>query len=525
MAIITTRAAKGMALTHNEVDDNFLNINASLASYDSAFSIAANVLTFLDTIKFQDPAAPTKIGQFSFAGITAGTTAIYTFPNVTGALATLGNLAQTFAGTVAFGSTLSATSTITLGGATTSVTSLGTTATTGTMNLGGTAQTGAITLGQSTVTQTVDIAKGATTAVSTKTVNIGTAGISGSTTNINYGSSVTGAVVTHTWNAGANVLRFNSNGNLGIGTTSPQYELDNFGVSRLGSAVTPAAPSATDILPTAHTIMSGSGGNYLTFGQYSDFTQWIQSSFINPTTATYDLALNPLGGNVGIGTGTPAYKLDVLGNAAFGASIITGSGVTTNASAIEVGGNRGDVGNAYVDLHSTVSSDYESRFIRLSGANGLTQLLHKGTGDFQINAENAAPTTFLTNNIERVRIDAAGNTLVSTGAVVVYAPAPAAISTTATLTNANIQAQIINTTGTTYTVTMPLGTTLETLVVWPAVNLGYNFTVINTASGTITMAANTGVTTLGALTIATGTSANFRLRRTAANTFVMYRVS
>ena len=38
------------------------------------------------------------------------------------------------------------------------------------------------------------------------------------------------------------------------------------------------------------------------------------------------------------------------------------------------------------------------------------------------------------------------------------------------------------------------------------------------------MAANTGVTTLGGLTIATGTSAQFRIRRTAANTFVLYRL-
>jgi hypothetical protein len=110
------------------------------------------------------------------------------------------------------------------------------------------------------------------------------------------------------------------------------------------------------------------------------------------------------------------------------------------------------------------------------------------------------------------------------GATMPWAPAPAAISTTATLTNANIQGQIISTTGTSYTVTMPLGTTLETLATWLAADVGYDFFVINTASGTITMAVNTGVTSLGGLTIATGTSAHFRIRRTAANTFVLYRL-
>jgi hypothetical protein len=126
---------------------------------------------------------------------------------------------------------------------------------------------------------------------------------------------------------------------------------------------------------------------------------------------------------------------------------------------------------------------------------------------------------------ERMRIDSAGNIQTTTGSQVVWAPAPASISTAATLTNANIQGQIINTTGTSYTVTMPLGSTLETLVSWATTDIGYNFTVINTASGTITMAVNTGVTSLGALTIATGTSANFRIRRTAANTFILYRMS
>jgi hypothetical protein len=73
---------------------------------------------------------------------------------------------------------------------------------------------------------------------------------------------------------------------------------------------------------------------------------------------------------------------------------------------------------------------------------------------------------------------------------------------------------------------MPTGATLDTLVTsWAAVNVSYDFYVINTASGTVTFSASTGVTTLGALTIATGTSAHFRIRRTAASTYVLYRLS
>jgi hypothetical protein len=121
--------------------------------------------------------------------------------------------------------------------------------------------------------------------------------------------------------------------------------------------------------------------------------------------------------------------------------------------------------------------------------------------------------------------DADTNLQLATGALMPYAPAPASISAATTLTAANIQAQIINTTGTTYTVTMPTGANIETVAGWIAANIAYDFYVINTASGTITVAVNTGVTALGSLTIATGVSAHFRMRKTANNTFILYRLS
>ena len=46
--------------------------------------------------------------------------------------------------------------------------------------------------------------------------------------------------------------------------------------------------------------------------------------------------------------------------------------------------------------------------------------------------------------------------------------------------------------------------------------------VINTGSGTCTVGANSN-TTVGALTVAAGASGHFRIRRTATNTFTVYR--
>ena len=61
-----------------------------------------------------------------------------------------------------------------------------------TLNVGGAATTLAIG-STSTVTKTLNLFNGATSFGYTKTVNIGTEGVSGSTTNVNIGSSVTGA--------------------------------------------------------------------------------------------------------------------------------------------------------------------------------------------------------------------------------------------------------------------------------------------------------------------------------------------
>jgi hypothetical protein len=104
-------------------------------------------------------------------------------------------------------------------------------------------------------------------------------------------------------------------GNVGIGTTSPGHKLEVYGAAtRLGLNQTQGGPTSTNVTANATLLLSGTGGNYLAFGQYGasqNFAQWIQSAYENPTTATYNLVLQPLGGNVGIGTANPGYKLDV----------------------------------------------------------------------------------------------------------------------------------------------------------------------------------------------------------------------
>ncbi len=112
----------------------------------------------------QDDIDPTKQARFQIAGFTAGTMRVFTLPDVSGTLAVLSGVAQTFQNTTTFS------------GATVSV-------------------------GTATAASTIGIGTGATTSGVTKAVNIGTAGLLGSTTNVSIGSAVAGALGTLTINS------------------------------------------------------------------------------------------------------------------------------------------------------------------------------------------------------------------------------------------------------------------------------------------------------------------------------------
>lgn len=122
----------------------------------TSLTVADNVFTL------QDDVDPTKQAQFQLSGLTTGTTFTYTLPAISSTLAALGQT-QTFTA----GNTFSANTN---------------------------------TFGSSTGTGTQGLASGATITGNTKTVNVGTGGLSGSTTAIAIGSSVSGATSTTTLN-------------------------------------------------------------------------------------------------------------------------------------------------------------------------------------------------------------------------------------------------------------------------------------------------------------------------------------
>ncbi len=209
-------------------------------------------------------------------------------------------------------------------------------------------------------------------------------------------------------------------------------------------------------------------------------------------------------GNSNLAVGTIALYTNITGsqNTAIGYSagtLATGTGNTllgyNSGSAITTGAKNTIIG-AYTGSAAPISAT-GSNFIVLSDGDGNVRQYGDSTGNMYI---------------------AAGN-------LWVYAPAPTAPSAAVTLTAAQLATDIINTTGTTYTVTLPLASAIDTAYPAAGTSMGLDFHIVNTATGVITIAVNTGITSVGLLTVSAATSAHFRLRRTAAATYILYRLS
>jgi hypothetical protein len=102
---------------------------------------------------------------------------------------------------------------------------------------------------------------------------------------------------------GGEQMRIHTNGNVGIGTTSPASTLEVDG--NIQSDTTSIANSAAYIRGADVGIGIGQSAS-------SPYGSWIQSRR-NTDGVAFPLSLNPSGSNVGIGTTAPAYKLEVAG--------------------------------------------------------------------------------------------------------------------------------------------------------------------------------------------------------------------
>jgi hypothetical protein len=190
-------------------------------------------------------------------------------------------------------------------------------------------------------------------------------------------------------------LRITNDGLVGIGTSSPQVRLHT-----LGNTGSPSISADNSIA-----LLAGTGGSQLAIGASGtgSFPLWLQTKDANNSSGPYPLVLNPVGGNVGIGTTSPGTKLDVYGSTARFYSDVDNTDV-------QIGRQGNGIYNPSLTMWTAYSSTNRS-FLFTIDSNGA-QIGYLSTLRFTDSNASYA---------ERARIDSSGRLLVGTSSSYIVA--------------------------------------------------------------------------------------------------------
>jgi len=271
---------------------------------------------------------------------------------------------------------------------------------------------------------------------------------------------------------------FLTNAQTGIGTTAP--------VNKFQVETTTADPANSGTAANGNLRLSGlSAEHVMDFGLSSSNTfSWIQAR--NKTYGTnYNLVLNPLGGNVGIGTSIPSAKLNLVGGGIRIANGFSNSttrpALTTSAiGAYEIRGvGSGGSGTAQNDGAA-------DGFLRLSAGGGNSALEQSSIdiSGFSTQTEMNNNIIFRTAGVERMRLDNSGNLAGSnTNTLSGFGANIATISAGYTLAATDNSEVIRSDAASAITVTIPSG-----------LPSGFNCMVLQYGTGQITFSPAAGVT-------------------------------
>ena len=320
-------------------------------------------------------------------------------------------------------------------------------------------------------------------------------------------------------------MRLDASGNLGLGVTPSTLWGPNHRVLDLAGASTAHVVAQANGLSVGGNYYVTSGGiaTYQTTGQnatrYWQTTsgqhEWYTAASGtagNAITFTQAMTLDA-SGNLGVGATSANSRLQVTNNTdnIYQIRTTNNSAGTAARSAVLFVNDTGDAG--FVGAHGSGTA----AGIGFPNATVLQSNLSAGVAVVSSNASGGI--VFYTGGTgsanERMRITSGGNIIESQ-------PAESAQNASVTLTVANLQAGII-TSNAAVTLTLPTGTSLEGYATNMVANSSFDVVFIATTANAITVAAN-GNTTVGNLTVAGNTSGVFRFRKTATNTFTVYRL-
>jgi len=372
MSTIVTRSGKGSPLTHTEVDNNFTNLNTDkLQSGDTAASLT---ITSADINGGTIDGATIGASSASTGAFTTATASTSFGSPVFKATSSAGGALQNSSGTNQLqwggggGNNLSVDVAININPANAQVAISPT-------------GTGSVTINPATAGTINNMSIGATTASTgafttlsasgVATVSAGTVSAPAITTSgdTNTGIFFPAADTIAFTEGGAEAMRIDSSGNLGVGTSSPNGRLE------VNKAIT--FSNGDDFAQLVVKSASGATGKLLNIGvDETNNLSFIQSN--NRGIDANSLVLQRYGGNVGIGTSSPQAKLDVNGNIhARGASFPAFKFADSS-------------GNAEAEIYYGISS------------NDLNIVSNQSGGQI----------VFSANGSERMRVDSSGNLLV-----------------------------------------------------------------------------------------------------------------
>ena len=329
-----------------------------------------------------------------------------------------------------------------------------------------------------------------------------------------------------TFHAGnAERMRIDTSGNLGLGVTPNAWTRKALQIGDAAAAYVANGSGGATVIAT--NMFFDGANKYATTAAASRYSvgtgthEWYNApsgTAGNAITFTQAMTLDA-SGNLGIGTTSPSKKLHLAGTA--GSSAILLARTDSSASTLgQIGFST--VNGTVAGIDATAVTDSNNGALRFWTTGGspqsdVTSLSERAriTSDGFVGIGSTAPV---------VSLHVVGDTM-TTGVVYKNQPAEASKAAAATLTIAELENGLIRYTGAAATLTLPTGTNIETGTpnTFP-VNMSFDFSVINTGTGTATLGTATGLTLIGAMGVAINTTGVFRVRKTATNAFTVYRV-